>query len=215
MTPTFLEYAGVQHPGETYQGRSIHPLMGKSIKPLLEGAVQQVHSDDEVFSQELFGYIAAYMGEWKALKQTFPNGTGEWRLFNLAQDVTEDIRSDLSQQYPDVLNKMVSSYESYAREVGIIPPQFDPESQESYEEPFGNETLHIEYGARLTYRQTRFYTTALVELGFLLRKKNTGSDPYQCFEITDKGRYYLQLFGELEDDLRPSAGSISVLKFVK
>lgn len=66
--------------------------------------------------------------------------------------------------------------------------------------------MHIEYGARLTYRQTRFYTTALVELGFLLRKKNTESDPYQCFEITDKGRYYLQLFGELEDDLRPSAG---------
>jgi predicted transcriptional regulator len=66
--------------------------------------------------------------------------------------------------------------------------------------------MHIEYEARLTYRQTLFYTTALVELGFLLRKKNTESDPYQCFEITDKGRYYLQLFGELEDDLRPSAG---------
>jgi arylsulfatase A-like enzyme len=140
MTPTFLEYAGVQHPGETYQGKSIHPPTGKSIKPLLEGAVQQVHSDDEVLSQELFGNIAAYMGEWKALKQTFPNGTGEWRLFNLAQDVSEDIRSDLSQQYPDVLNKMVSSYESFAKEVGIIPPQFDLESQESYEEPFGNET---------------------------------------------------------------------------
>jgi hypothetical protein len=80
------------------------------------------------------------MGEWKALKQTFPNGTGEWRLFNLAQDVSEDTRSDLSQEYPDVLNKMVSSYESFAKEVGIIPPQFDQQSQESYEEPFGNET---------------------------------------------------------------------------
>ena len=66
--------------------------------------------------------------------------------------------------------------------------------------------MHIEYGARLTYRQTRFYTTSLVELGFLLRKKNTKSDHYQCFEITNKGRYYLQLFGELEDDLRPFEG---------
>lgn len=140
MTPTFLEYAGVQHPGDTYQGRSIHPLMGKSIMPLLEGAVQQVHSDDEVLSQELFGNIAVYMGEWKALKQVFPEGIGEWRLFNLAQDITEDLRSDLSKQYPDVLKKMVSSYESYANEIGIIPPQFDLESQESYEEPFGNET---------------------------------------------------------------------------
>jgi hypothetical protein len=114
--------------------------MGKSIKPLLEGAVQQVHSDDEVLSQELFGNIAVYMGEWKALKQVFPEGIGEWRLFNLAQDITEDLRSDLSKQYPDVLKKMVSSYESYANEIGIIPPQFDLESQESYEEPFGNET---------------------------------------------------------------------------
>ena len=75
-----------------------------------------------------------------ALKQTFPNETGEWRLFNLAQDVTEDRQADLSEQYPDVLNKMVSSYESFAKEVGIIPPQFDLESQESCEEPFGNET---------------------------------------------------------------------------
>jgi predicted transcriptional regulator len=38
------------------------------------------------------------------------------------------------------------------------------------------------------------------------RKKNKEPDPYQCFEITDKGRYYMQLFGKLEDDLRPSAG---------
>lgn len=57
----------------------------------------------------------------------------------MAQDVTEDIEADLSEQYPDVLNKMVSSYESFAKEVGIKPPQFDQESQESYEEPFGNE----------------------------------------------------------------------------
>ena len=57
----------------------------------------------KLLSQELFGTSPAYMGEWKALKQTFPNGTGEWRLFNLAQDVTEDIRSDLSQQFEYIL----------------------------------------------------------------------------------------------------------------
>jgi predicted transcriptional regulator len=62
--------------------------------------------------------------------------------------------------------------------------------------------LHIEYGAGLTYKQTLFYTTALVESGFLLKKKATKADPYHWYEITDKGRHYLQLFSELEDDLR-------------
>jgi predicted transcriptional regulator len=62
--------------------------------------------------------------------------------------------------------------------------------------------LHIEYGARLTYRQTFGYVTSLVESGFLLKKK-TKSGPYQYYEITDKGRRYLQVFAELEDNLRP------------
>jgi predicted transcriptional regulator len=63
--------------------------------------------------------------------------------------------------------------------------------------------LHIEYGAGLTYRQMHYYTTSLVESGFLKRKQTKRFDPRQYYEITDKGRHYMQIFGELEDDMKP------------
>jgi predicted transcriptional regulator len=63
--------------------------------------------------------------------------------------------------------------------------------------------LHIEYGAGLTYRQMHYYTTSLVESGFLKRKQRKRLDPRQYYEITDKGRHYMQIFGELEDDMKP------------
>jgi arylsulfatase len=34
MTPTILDFAGVQQAGTTYNGMQVHPIMGKSIKPL-------------------------------------------------------------------------------------------------------------------------------------------------------------------------------------
>lgn len=37
MTPTILDYANTTHPGSEYKGKQISPMMGKSIKPLLEG----------------------------------------------------------------------------------------------------------------------------------------------------------------------------------
>ena len=50
MTPTFLEYANATHPGSEYKGKQVSPMMGKSIKPLLEGTVKEIHLDDEIIS---------------------------------------------------------------------------------------------------------------------------------------------------------------------
>ena len=62
--------------------------------------------------------------------------------------------------------------------------------------------MHIAYGARLTYEQTLGYTESLVDSGFLL-KKQTKSGLYRYYEITEKGRRYLQIYFEIQDDLRP------------
>ncbi|NJK78097.1 MAG: arylsulfatase [Nanoarchaeota archaeon] len=37
ITPTILDYAQVEHPGNMYDGREIHSMSGKSLKPLFEG----------------------------------------------------------------------------------------------------------------------------------------------------------------------------------
>jgi arylsulfatase A-like enzyme len=47
MTPTFLDYAGVQPPGSIYKGHVVHAIMGKSLKPFFEGKVEKVYAVDD------------------------------------------------------------------------------------------------------------------------------------------------------------------------
>jgi hypothetical protein len=49
-------------------------------------------------------------------------GDGQWKLFNLKQDIRET--SDLSKDHPEILQKMVSSYDKWAQDMGIIEPIF-------------------------------------------------------------------------------------------
>ena len=128
MTPTFLEYSNTTHPGSEYKGKQISPMMGKSIKPLLEGTVEKIHMDDEIISSEMFGNRAVFMGDWKARKNIFPIGDGHWKLFNIKQDIRE--AKDLSKEHPDILEKMVSAYDKYAQNVGIIEPKYSEQQKQ-------------------------------------------------------------------------------------
>lgn len=121
MTPTFLEYAGIQLPGSTYNGNTVYPIMGRSLKPLFEGQVNKVYNDNEVIAQELFNNAAVFMGNWKAVKNAPPLGTDRWQLFNLTGDVGEN--HDLAKEHPEILQKLVSAYDGYAKDVGIVIPQ--------------------------------------------------------------------------------------------
>jgi arylsulfatase A-like enzyme len=120
MTPTFLEYAGVQPPGSTYNGHAVHAIMGKSLKPLLEGSVEIVHADDEPVAQEMFNNTAVWMGDWKAVKNNPPVSDGKWHLYNLTADIGEN--NDLASQHPEVLKKLMADYDKFAKDVGVIVP---------------------------------------------------------------------------------------------
>ncbi len=58
----------------------------------------------------------------------------------------------------------------------------------------------IGHDAKLTHPQTVEYLKSLVGIGLLIL---TELRPYRYYELTKKGRRCLQLFNELEDDLRP------------
>ena len=123
MTPTMLDYAWVQQqlPGSTYKGHPVHPIMGKSIKPLLEGKVSQIYADDEPVAQEMFNNTAVFMGPWKAEKLFGPPITdGKWHLYNIRVDIGEN--TDLASQHPEILQKMISAYDKFAKAVGVIAP---------------------------------------------------------------------------------------------
>lgn len=55
--------------------------------------------------------------------------------------------------------------------------------------------------AGLSHRMTVKYLRSLADQDLLHISQDSG--PYANYEITEKGLRYLQLFGELEDDLRP------------
>lgn len=119
ITPTLLDYTGVQYPS-TFNGKEVHSVMGKSLKPLLEGTVDRVYGADEAVSQELFNSTSVFMGDWKAVSNIPPVSDGKWHLFNITSDVGEN--NDLSTQYPEVLQKMTQAYDQYAKAVGVVVP---------------------------------------------------------------------------------------------
>ena len=38
VTPTLLDFAGIEHPGNTFEGKEIHPMQGDSFRPLLSNS---------------------------------------------------------------------------------------------------------------------------------------------------------------------------------
>jgi len=120
ITPTLLDYAGVQPPGPTYHGMAVHPIMGKSIRPLLEGKVVKIHTDNEPIAKEFANNTAVWMGDWKAEKNNPPISDGKWHLYNYVTDIGEN--KDVSAQHPDILAKMISYYNKFAMDVGVIVP---------------------------------------------------------------------------------------------
>ena len=66
ITPTLLDFAGVDYnPDEFY---------GRSLKPVLTGQTKNVYGEDDAFVFEVSGTAALYRGNWKVTKTPPPHG---------------------------------------------------------------------------------------------------------------------------------------------
>ena len=54
------------------------------------------------------------------MKNGPPTSDGKWHLFNITADIGEN--SDLGSQHPEILAKLVSDYDKFAKDVGVIVP---------------------------------------------------------------------------------------------
>jgi arylsulfatase A-like enzyme len=122
ITPTILDYAKVsQAPaGSIYKGNQTHPIMGKSIKPLLNGTVDRVHGPEEPIGMEMFNNTGLYMGDWIAIWDG-AHPTGKWQLYNLVNDPGQN--NNVADQNQDLLQKMIAAYQNYSKEVGVVIPR--------------------------------------------------------------------------------------------
>lgn len=110
IVPTCLELAHIRYP-TTYQARTIPPLEGKSLVPLLHG---QARTYDKLFWEHA-GNRAVRDGKWKLVAQ---HG-GSWELYDMEADRTET--TDLAPRFPVVVQNMSEAYAAWAKRVGVLP----------------------------------------------------------------------------------------------
>jgi arylsulfatase len=120
ILPTVLDFAGLEYPSQ-YRGRSVEAPRGRSLLPLLNGSADELYGDDEYVGGEMGGGKWMRRGSYKAVSVAPPYGDGEWRLYNVDEDPGE--ANDLAGQMTDMLEELIASWERYAEDVGVIPPE--------------------------------------------------------------------------------------------
>lgn len=123
LMPTFLDLAKTQHPGHNYKGRRVHNMKGNSMLPFLQGKESSIHDAEYVMGWELFGHRAVYKNGYKLLQLIGPHGTDGWQLYNLNKDISEEY--NLAKVEPNKLREMISLWEKYESDNGVILPPID------------------------------------------------------------------------------------------
>jgi arylsulfatase A-like enzyme len=118
VAPTLLDLASIAHPGTQYRGRAVAPLRGRSLLPYLERRSDAAHDPEEAIGWELFGRRAIRQGDWKAVFIPAPAGPGAWQLYDLAADPGET--KDLARSHPDRLAALLSAWQRYVVETGVV-----------------------------------------------------------------------------------------------
>ncbi|HEO71395.1 MAG TPA: arylsulfatase, partial [Candidatus Hydrogenedentes bacterium] len=106
---TCLDLAGAEYP-QTYGGKPVTPLEGKSLRPIFEGREREPH---EALCWEHYGNRGIRQGDWKLVATK----EGEWELYNLKEDRTE--LHDLSNKMPEKAGELLAAYEKWAKKVGV------------------------------------------------------------------------------------------------
>ncbi|NNL56926.1 MAG: arylsulfatase [Pseudomonadales bacterium] len=119
ITPTIMALAGVEQPGKRYAGRPVEPITGRNLLPLLRGEVDRAYQPDDAVGYELSGHSALFQGDYKLVRNRPPVGDGQWYLYNIVTDPGET--RDLSQRAPERFQRMLSAYETFVRENGVLP----------------------------------------------------------------------------------------------
>ncbi len=119
IMPTLLDFAGGKYP-DYLNGSVIQPMEGISLMPALTG--EKLKRENPLF-WEHEGKRAMRSGDWK-LVSAYDYGTKKfksWELYDLESDRSELI--DLSNKYPEIMEKMIEEYELWVVRAGVIPKE--------------------------------------------------------------------------------------------
>jgi len=127
LMPTFLEAAQAEFDPARVRGRDVLPMDGTSFFSALKSA-ERVHSADEVIATELHGQRSLLRGDWKIVWEQMtaniwwegekPDHWRSWRLFNLADDPTE--QNDLAVAEPELFEELTGLWDEWAEANGVV-----------------------------------------------------------------------------------------------
>jgi arylsulfatase len=117
VMPTLLDVAAIEAPKE-FNGNKVEPILGRSLAPVLSGQTDRVYGPDDFVSGEMQNGKWTRQGDFKAVSVSAPYGSGEWKLFNIADDPGET--RDLSADEPATLARLQAAWDHYAEDVGVI-----------------------------------------------------------------------------------------------
>ncbi|TWT64337.1 arylsulfatase [Rubinisphaera italica] len=107
LMATFIDVGKADYP-EQIGNRTIDPLQGKSLMPILQGEQREPH--DELYFH-FSSDRALRQGDWKLVSAKL----GRWELYNMKDDRTE--LNDLSKVYPERVEQMATEWFRMAEEV--------------------------------------------------------------------------------------------------
>lgn len=116
---TILDYAGIEHPGDTYNNKTVVKPTGISARSYLDGSSNEVRGEDDWYAFELFGNGYLMKGNYKLMKvRKGMFGDGEWHLYNVVEDPSES--KPLESEMRERFDEMLGLYNAYASEHNLV-----------------------------------------------------------------------------------------------
>jgi len=109
--PTCIELAGAEYP-DSFKGKSILPLEGKSLVPVFQGKRRQPH---QTICWYWSGNRAVRQGKWKAV---WEKSNRQWELYDVEADRTE--LDDLAEEHPERTLRMAEVWYAWAEKTGVM-----------------------------------------------------------------------------------------------
>jgi arylsulfatase len=113
LMATCVDVGGARYPA-SFNGQSIAPMEGKSLRPILEGRQRKPH---QAIYWEHEGNRAVRQDKWKLVSRY--QGGSAWELYDLDADRTET--TDLSAKNPAKVRALSALWGAWAARVGVQP----------------------------------------------------------------------------------------------
>lgn len=95
---------------------------GKSLVPLLRGAVDEVRSDTETVGIEVWGKRGVVGRHYKIVSSpAVPHGQADWELYDLTADPSEQV--NLAADEPEELAKLLRAWDNYQSTNNVVLPE--------------------------------------------------------------------------------------------